>query len=320
MGRQTYRNLRMVVALVAIALLTSTVVQANDLERHIWDQYRGKILVLRGFYSGEKLRYDASGALSGEGSVGDWTTDGFVQLDEIYSSGQNLKIKAKRLMVISAGQTGFRFSEEKALLKHKKLKKAALVDIYAPLGTESVTEAMVNAILSRIFISSEEQLVDFVPKFWEPCVEEGISGRNEACRFSSEMIAVPGVSAPVHATTSSEEQQTSVSPPTSSNTPETNIAGLFKVGNGVKPPKVIFQPEPSFSESARKAKYQGMTTMGLIVDKDGLPKNIHIVRPLGAGLDARAVQAVETWKFQPAQKDGQPVAVAIAVEVEFHLY
>jgi TonB family protein len=61
-------------------------------------------------------------------------------------------------------------------------------------------------------------------------------------------------------------------------------------------------------------------TMGLIVDKDGLPKNIHILSPLGAGLDAKAVQAVENWKFQPAEKDGQPVAVQIAIEVDFHLY
>ena len=61
-------------------------------------------------------------------------------------------------------------------------------------------------------------------------------------------------------------------------------------------------------------------SMGLIVDKEGHPHNIHILSPLGAGLDAKAVQAVATWKFQPAEKDGEPVAVQIAVEVDFHLY
>jgi protein TonB len=60
--------------------------------------------------------------------------------------------------------------------------------------------------------------------------------------------------------------------------------------------------------------------MWLIVDEEGVPKNIQISSPLGAGLDARAVQAVKTWIFEPAQKDGQPVAVKIAVEVAFHLY
>lgn len=70
MERQTFRNFRMVVALVAVALLTSTVAQASDLERHLRDQYRGKILLLRGFYSGERLRYDSAGALAGGGNNG----------------------------------------------------------------------------------------------------------------------------------------------------------------------------------------------------------------------------------------------------------
>jgi TonB family protein len=56
------------------------------------------------------------------------------------------------------------------------------------------------------------------------------------------------------------------------------------------------------------------------VDKDGKPKNIRISRPLGYGLDEKAVQAVSTWRFKPAEKDGIPVNVEIAVEVNFHLY
>jgi len=44
-----------------------------------------------------------------------------------------------------------------------------------------------------------------------------------------------------------------------------------------------------------------------------------IVSPIGYGLDELAVEAVRTWKFEPARKDGQPVSVAINVEVAFHL-
>lgn len=55
------------------------------------------------------------------------------------------------------------------------------------------------------------------------------------------------------------------------------------------------------------------------MDGSGSPKNIHITRPLGYGLDEKAVAAVETWKFEPARKDGQPVSVAILVQVYFHL-
>jgi TonB family protein len=45
-----------------------------------------------------------------------------------------------------------------------------------------------------------------------------------------------------------------------------------------------------------------------------------VVRPLGMGLDQKALDAVKQWKFEPAMKDGKPVAVQINVEVNFRLY
>src|SRR5581483_9930523 len=50
--------------------------------------------------------------------------------------------------------------------------------------------------------------------------------------------------------------------------------GIFHVGGGVTPPRQIYAPEPEFSEEARKAKYQGVCTLGLIVGTDGRPSNI----------------------------------------------
>ena len=96
--------------------------------------------------------------------------------------------------------------------------------------------------------------------------------------------------------------------------------GIFHVGGGVSPPRAIFNPEPEFSEEARKAKYQGVCTLGLIVGVDGRPSNIRVLSSLGMGLDEKAIETVKTWKFEPAMKDGHPVRVEIAVEVDFHLY
>ena len=61
-------------------------------------------------------------------------------------------------------------------------------------------------------------------------------------------------------------------------------------------------------------------TLTLVVNSEGVPARIRIASPLGCGLDAKAVQAVQGWKFEPAKKDGQPVNVEIAVEITFHLY
>jgi TonB family protein len=96
--------------------------------------------------------------------------------------------------------------------------------------------------------------------------------------------------------------------------------GAFRVGGGVSAPKAIFAPDPEYSEEARKAKYSGTCVLWLVVGPDGRARDIRVARTLGLGLDEKAIEAVKTWKFEPAMKDGKPVAVQINVEVTFRLY
>jgi len=96
--------------------------------------------------------------------------------------------------------------------------------------------------------------------------------------------------------------------------------GAFRVGGGVSAPKAIYAPDPEYSEEARKAKYQGTCVLWLVVGPDGKPRDIKVSRTLGLGLDEKAIEAVKQWKFEPAMKDGKPVAVQINVEVSFRLY
>jgi TonB family protein len=96
--------------------------------------------------------------------------------------------------------------------------------------------------------------------------------------------------------------------------------GVFRVGGGVSAPRALDTPDPDYSEEARKAKYQGTCVLWLIVGPDGKPRDIKVARALGMGLDEKAIEAVRNWKFEPAMKDGKPVAVQINVEVNFRLY
>ena len=96
--------------------------------------------------------------------------------------------------------------------------------------------------------------------------------------------------------------------------------GVFRVGGGVSAPRALYDPEPEYSEEARKAKYQGTCVLMLVVGPDGRPRDIHVASSLGLGLDEKAIEAVKTWRFEPAMKDGKPVAVAINVQVDFRLY
>src|SRR5947209_2354372 len=97
--------------------------------------------------------------------------------------------------------------------------------------------------------------------------------------------------------------------------------GIYKLGDiGVTAPVAKFTPEPDFSEEARKAKYQGVVVLAAVIGPDGKPRNIHVVRSLGMGLDEKAIEKVRTWLFEPGKKNGSPVAVAMNLEVDFRLY
>lgn len=92
------------------------------------------------------------------------------------------------------------------------------------------------------------------------------------------------------------------------------------MGGGVSAPRLIYGPDPEFSEEARKAKYQGTVVLWAIVGVDGRTHEIRVFRSLGMGLDEKAIEAVRQWRFEPGQKDGKAVAVQVGVEVNFRLY
>jgi TonB family protein len=96
--------------------------------------------------------------------------------------------------------------------------------------------------------------------------------------------------------------------------------GLMSVGGGVSAPQVIHSVDPEFTESARSANYQGTVSIQLIVDSQGNPQNVQVVRHLGMGLDEKAIQAVRQYRFRPAIYQGHPVAVQMVIDVDFHLH
>ncbi len=96
--------------------------------------------------------------------------------------------------------------------------------------------------------------------------------------------------------------------------------GLYHVGGGVSAPVPLNSVEAEFSDEARRAKYQGVCLISLIVDAQGNPQNPRVVRALGMGLDEKALEAVRKYKFKPAMKGNTPVPVMITVEVNFRLY
>ncbi len=95
--------------------------------------------------------------------------------------------------------------------------------------------------------------------------------------------------------------------------------GIYQIGGDVSQPVLVTKIEPEYSEDARKAKYSGTVLLQIVVDEHGMPRDIHVVRPLGLGLDEKAIEAVMKWRFRPAMKGGRPVPVQANVEVNFRL-
>jgi TonB family protein len=101
---------------------------------------------------------------------------------------------------------------------------------------------------------------------------------------------------------------------------ETFAARPVRMADGATRPVVLSTVDPEFTVEARKAKMSGVVTVGLTVDESGLPKNVHVVRRVGFGLDEKAVEAVHQYRFKPAMKDGKPVEESLNVEVNFRIF
>lgn len=98
--------------------------------------------------------------------------------------------------------------------------------------------------------------------------------------------------------------------------------GAFRAGvNGVGMPSCIYCPDPQYSDEARKAKYQGVVVLMVVITLDGRATNIQVVKSPGLGLDEKAIEAVRQWKFRPAVgPGGKSVPTQVPIEVTFRLF
>jgi len=116
--------------------------------------------------------------------------------------------------------------------------------------------------------------------------------------------------------------------------PNPDSSGIYHRGDGVSMPKLIYSVEPEFSEKARRKKIGGNCKVFLVVDTDGNPQNVHVLRsvaedvpekekklrPAAASLDEKALTAVKQYRFEPATFQGKPVPFALTVEVNFQIF
>lgn len=96
---------------------------------------------------------------------------------------------------------------------------------------------------------------------------------------------------------------------------------IYEPGNGVSLPIVLEEAKPRYTPEAMREKIQGGMFVEAVVLEDGTVGDVTVTQSLDAeyGLDAEAVDAARQWRFEPARKDGKPVASRITIEFRFTL-
>jgi TonB family protein len=276
--------------LFALLLLPLRFAHADSgIEKQLNFDYMEKVLTLRHFYIGEHLRFHSDGTLNGDGPIGPWTLDGQIEIQKVHLRRGLVVIEARRIHRVFDSQLKPQDQLMAIENNHGKrdndLEKALRhlkVDIEIELPSEEPDEKAVSSAIHAVFLTDSESMMDIVPSYW----------RAYFAKQEGKPQSAPQPTGPI----------SRIKP------------------SVVSPPHATYQPDPDYSDEARKAKYQGTAVIYLVIDVSGTTRDLQVQRPLGLGLDEKAVKAVSTWKFEPAQKDGMPVAVSIYVEVNFRLY
>jgi TonB family protein len=85
------------------------------------------------------------------------------------------------------------------------------------------------------------------------------------------------------------------------------------------PPAVIHKADPEYTPQALEARLVGAVMLSVVVDTEGNATEIKVVRGLGNGLDEKAVECLQKWRFTPGTRFGEPVPVKATVEINFRL-
>lgn len=101
--------------------------------------------------------------------------------------------------------------------------------------------------------------------------------------------------------------------------------------HGVTTPKLIYAPDPEYSDKARRQKLNGSCVLSVLVDVKGNPQDVQVVKSVWDGvnskqrsaamsLDQKAMETARKYRFKPATLNGEPVPYKVKLEMNFRIY
>jgi TonB family protein len=275
----------------------SSAQDATSLQKLLGTKLKGTILSLRTPAPNASLTFDSNGHPTHKLRHGLASADRDLLIKEVHVTDKSVQLKGERVY--------YQWDSKNKRLQGMTQQNTVL--ILLNLSKPNVTEADIAPALNEIFLTGRER-------------DEGVCRPEENAVFS-ELYANRKVK------TRSEQEQIDEknAPPVQSKSELQTICLQngqrgYRTVNGVNPAKAVVAGDPSYTETARRQKVEGTVIYAVRIDQYGLPTDALLVQPLEPTLNMAGIEALRSWRFQPATFQGERVAVVVMVEINFGLH
>lgn len=263
----------------AALLLLPMALPAQSNQPTLESRLIGKPLYLRGCWRADMLRFDGSGRLLSPSETTSFTLSG-IDVTHVQLRGNGLVIEGRRV--------GLEL-EQKDARARIPLQTSSQPGSDEPIHIEIALApgADYSEALNAVFADDLASLVPTLPPYWRV--------------YATNNFLAPGDHVPLH----SEKVEKAIEKP-------------VRKGKGtIVRPTLLRSVVPKYPEAARLLGYKGSVIVSVVVEKEGNPSHLQLLRPAGLGLDEQAIAAVQHYAFNPATQKGKPVPVDLNIVVNF---
>ncbi len=272
-------------------------------------RYVGKFIFLRESFLGDDLSFDINGKVNGSPATGSFTLSA-LKINKVKLSKRKLEIEADRYGLHFLSAVPYE-DNSKSFDKVKISKK--------PVHISIDREVIVTPKVKKE--KEKKQVADAPKPATNAPAVESVSPEHSSMLMSKALDSVfAGDIDPKMLSRLPDYWQEYFTSQSQHRSFMPSDAAIKMVGEGVTAPKVLNTIDPTSNEYAQQFGIAGMDVLRTVVDATGVPRQIAIDRPIGFGLDERAVDAVRNSRFRPATLNGQAVPVVIDLVVTFRIY
>jgi TonB family protein len=265
--------------LLAALLSLPSALPAQSNQPALESRLIGRPLYLRGLWRADTLSFDGSGKLTSPSETAPFALCG-IDVTRVQLQGNGLLIDGRRV--------GLEL-EQKDARARVPLQTTSQAGSDEPIHIEIALApgADYNKALDAIFSDGLASMVPSLPPYWQV--------------YASHNFLAPGGELPLH----SGKVEKAVDKP------------VRKGKDTIVKPTLARSVAPDYPEAARNLGYKASVIVSLVVEKEGNPSHLQLLRPAGLGLDEQAIAAVQRYSFTPATQKGKPVPVDLNVVVDF---